>query len=118
MKKPNFPIFIHFIVYDFKKRRSKYTKSGANILILCIITYFPTLFTYYLTQLMLYSYTSKEFEGLAGMKSVYGIHTIFYPLIEKSGTPLAWLFIFYKTMYHLRYKEDCFYVYFLFNCQR
>jgi hypothetical protein len=49
---------------------------------------------------MVYSYTSKEFEELAGMKSVNGIHTIFYPLIEKPDNPLVWLFILSKTMYY------------------
>ena len=48
---------------------------------------------------MVYFFTSKEFEDLAGMKSVYGIHTIFYPLIEKPDTPLVWLFILSKTEY-------------------
>lgn len=79
--------------------RQKIKKSGAKILYFRYITYFPTLFTYFLTQLMIYSYTSKEFEGLAGMKSEIDIHTIFYPLIEKSGIPLAWLFILFKKRY-------------------
>ena len=100
MKNPNFPIFDTRKHYQFCKMSQKKQKSGVKILLLCYITYFPTLFTFCLTQLMVYFFTSKEFEDLAGMKSVYGIHTIFYPLIEKPDTPLVWLFILSKTMYY------------------
>lgn len=102
MKNPNFPIFIHYKLIHSSKKRQKNTKSGGDLLVLFNITYFPTFFTFYLTQLMIYFYISKEFEDLAGMKSVNGIHTIFYPLIEEPDTPLVWLFIFYKTMYHFK----------------
>ena len=100
MKNPNFHIFKSYKPIHFYNMRQKSIESGTKILLLCNITYFPTFFTFYLTQLMIYFYTSKEFEDLAGMKSVNGIHTIFYPLIEKPDTPLVWLFILSKTMYY------------------